>query len=97
MPAQIESPCRSTTTSSSFDLGDRQQSKISSKRRRTTKYASDHNALDLQDGKPTLSGYRLTGLSDRVFEPHAFADLIADECEWRGVPHGHLWWKRTPS
>ena len=77
MPAQIESSCRSTTISSSFDPGDRQQSKISSKRRRTTKYASDHNALDLQDGKPTRSGYRLTGLSDRVFEPHAMSTWVS--------------------
>ncbi|HET8750915.1 MAG TPA: hypothetical protein VFM43_00140 [Gaiellaceae bacterium] len=30
-------------------------------------------------------------------DPSLFADLIADDCEWRGVPHGHLWWKRTPS
>jgi serine/threonine protein kinase len=30
-------------------------------------------------------------------DPGPFAQLIADECEWRGVPHGHLWWKRTPS
>lgn len=30
-------------------------------------------------------------------DPEPFAELIADECEWRGVPHGHLWWKRTPS
>ena len=30
-------------------------------------------------------------------DPGPFAELIADECEWRGVPHGHLWWKRTPA
>jgi hypothetical protein len=30
-------------------------------------------------------------------DPEPFARLIADECEWRRVPHGHLWWKRIPS
>ncbi len=30
-------------------------------------------------------------------DPGPFTDLIAEECEWRGVPHGHLWWKHTPS
>lgn len=30
-------------------------------------------------------------------DPGPFAALIADDCEWRGVPNGHLWWKRTPS
>ena len=30
-------------------------------------------------------------------DPGPFAELIADECEWRGVPRGHLWWKRAPS
>jgi len=30
-------------------------------------------------------------------DPGPFAELIADDCEWRGVPHGRLWWKRTPS
>jgi ketosteroid isomerase-like protein len=30
-------------------------------------------------------------------DPDPFVDLIADECEWRGVADGHLWWKRTPS
>ncbi len=27
-------------------------------------------------------------------DPEPFAALIAEECEWRGVPYGHLWWKR---
>ena len=30
-------------------------------------------------------------------DPEPFASLIADENEWRGVSHGHLWWKRTPA
>ncbi len=30
-------------------------------------------------------------------DPEPFAALIADENEWRGVSHGHLWWKRTPA
>jgi ketosteroid isomerase-like protein len=30
-------------------------------------------------------------------DPEPFAALIAEECEWRGIPQGHLWWKRTPS
>src|SRR6266542_3937653 len=69
---RIESSCRSTRISSSFDLGDRQQSVINSNRRRTTKYASDHNTRDLhQTGKPTLAGHCLSDLPDRVFEPHA--------------------------
>jgi hypothetical protein len=57
--------------SSSFDPDDRQQSLINSNRRRTTKYASDHNTRDLhQTGKPTLPGHCLIDLPDRVFEPH---------------------------
>lgn len=23
--------------------------------------------------------------------------MLAEDAEWRGVAHGHLWWKRTPS
>lgn len=30
-------------------------------------------------------------------DPEPFVVLLADGAEWRGVPHGHLWWKRTPS
>jgi ketosteroid isomerase-like protein len=30
-------------------------------------------------------------------DPGPFSDLIAADCEWRGVSTGHLWWKRTPS
>jgi ketosteroid isomerase-like protein len=26
-----------------------------------------------------------------------FAALFAEDAEWRGVAHGFLWWKRTPS
>jgi ketosteroid isomerase-like protein len=26
-----------------------------------------------------------------------FAALFAEDAEWRGVPHGHLWWKHAPS
>jgi hypothetical protein len=29
-------------------------------------------------------------------DPGPFASLFAEESEWRGVPHGFLWWKRTP-
>ena len=29
-------------------------------------------------------------------DPEPFAALIADDAEWRGISHGHLWWKRTP-
>src|SRR6266542_1112421 len=58
--------------SSSFDPGDRLQRTTSSNRRRTTKYASDHNMRDLhRTGKPTLPGHCLTDLPDRFFEPHA--------------------------
>jgi ketosteroid isomerase-like protein len=30
-------------------------------------------------------------------DPAPFAALFADDAEWRGVSHGHLWWKQTPS
>jgi ketosteroid isomerase-like protein len=30
-------------------------------------------------------------------DPEPFAALFAEDAEWRGIPHGHLWWKRTPS
>jgi len=30
-------------------------------------------------------------------DPGPFASLFADNVEWRGIPHGHLWWKTTPS
>jgi hypothetical protein len=30
-------------------------------------------------------------------DPGPLASLFAEDAEWRGVPHGHLWWKRTPS
>jgi ketosteroid isomerase-like protein len=30
-------------------------------------------------------------------DPEPFASLIGDDNEWRGVSHGHLWWKRTPA
>ena len=29
--------------------------------------------------------------------PDGFAALFAEDAEWRGISHGHLWWKRTPS
>jgi ketosteroid isomerase-like protein len=29
-------------------------------------------------------------------DPGPFASLFAEDSEWRGVPHGLLWWKRTP-
>jgi ketosteroid isomerase-like protein len=30
-------------------------------------------------------------------DPAPFASLFAEQAEWRGVSHGHLWWKRAPS
>ena len=30
-------------------------------------------------------------------DPGLFASMFAEDAEWRGVPSGHLWWKRTPS
>jgi ketosteroid isomerase-like protein len=30
-------------------------------------------------------------------DPEPFASLLAPDAEWRGVSHGALWWKRTPS
>jgi hypothetical protein len=29
--------------------------------------------------------------------PEPFAALMASDSEWRGVTHGHLWWKQTPA
>ena len=29
--------------------------------------------------------------------PEPFASLMAPDSEWRGVSHGHLWWKQTPA
>jgi len=26
-----------------------------------------------------------------------FVALLDDDVDWRGVSHGHLWWRRTPS
>src|SRR6266571_5788641 len=70
---KIDSSCRSTRISNSFDPGDRQRSTTSSNRRRTTTYASDHSTRDLQragiaDATRPPAQHRLdTG--DRVFEP----------------------------
>lgn len=30
-------------------------------------------------------------------DPGPFASMFAEDAEWRGLPRGHLWWKRTPS
>ena len=30
-------------------------------------------------------------------DPGPFVSLFAEDAEWRGVPAGHLWWKRAPS
>ena len=30
-------------------------------------------------------------------DPGPFAALFAEGAEWRGIAHGHLWWKQTPS
>jgi hypothetical protein len=83
---KIESSCRSTRISNSFDPGDRQRSTTSSNRRRTTTYASDHTTRDLQRAgiadatRPTAQHRLDTG--DRVFEPHGrfrFARGVAFE------------------
>lgn len=30
-------------------------------------------------------------------DPGPLASMFADDAEWRGLPQGRLWWKRTPS
>jgi hypothetical protein len=30
-------------------------------------------------------------------DPEGLVSLIAENNEWRGLSHGRLWWKRTPS
>ena len=30
-------------------------------------------------------------------DPEAFASLMAEDSEWRGVASGRLWWKQMPS
>ena len=30
-------------------------------------------------------------------DPEPFASLFAEDAEWRGISHGFLWWKRTPT
>ena len=30
-------------------------------------------------------------------DPDPLASLFAEDAEWRGISHGILWWKRTPS
>jgi ketosteroid isomerase-like protein len=30
-------------------------------------------------------------------DPEPLASLFAEDAEWRGVSHGHLWWKHTPA
>jgi hypothetical protein len=30
-------------------------------------------------------------------DPGPFAALLAPDAEWRGVSHGALWWKHTPT
>jgi len=30
-------------------------------------------------------------------DPEPLASLFADDSEWRGISHGFLWWKRTPT
>jgi ketosteroid isomerase-like protein len=30
-------------------------------------------------------------------DPDPFASLLAEDAEWRGISHGHLWRKETPS
>jgi hypothetical protein len=30
-------------------------------------------------------------------DPAPFASLFAADAEWRGLPHGRLWWKRVPA
>ncbi|HEX6491704.1 MAG TPA: hypothetical protein VF002_10095 [Gaiellaceae bacterium] len=59
------------------------------------------NALQLPVGRwhdpPVIDQLRAAADSLNRGDPGPFADLIAADCEWRGIPHGHLWWKRTPS
>ena len=42
---------------------------------------------------------RLRGAADALTagDPEPFASLFAENAEWRGISHGHLWWKQTPS
>ena len=30
-------------------------------------------------------------------DPEPFASLFAEDAEWRGISHGFLWWKQTPT
>src|SRR5262249_16647797 len=30
-------------------------------------------------------------------DPEPLAALFAQDAEWRGISHGHLWWRHTPS
>ena len=30
-------------------------------------------------------------------DPEPFASMFAEDAEWRGIPYGRLWWKRTPA
>jgi len=30
-------------------------------------------------------------------DPESFVALLSEDAEWRGVPNGRLWWKRTPA
>ena len=34
-------------------------------------------------------------LNDGDAEP--FLALVDEDCEWRGISRGHLWWKHVPS
>jgi hypothetical protein len=79
---KIESSCRSTRISNSFDPGDRQASTTSSNRRRTTKYVSDHSTRNLQrtgvaDATEPPPQDR-PDAGDRVFEPHGIVDAICE-------------------
>ena len=42
-------------------------------------------------------GFVVTSVYMYRGDPAPFASLFADDAEWRGLPHGRLWWKRVPA
>jgi len=44
-----------------------------------------------------IDQFRAAGEALSRGDPAPFASLFAEGAEWRGIGHGHLWWKRTPS
>jgi len=47
--------------------------------------------------RPVIDELRAAAIALNQGDPEPFAALIAEDCEWRGISYGHLWWKRTPS